>query len=62
MQGVESNFDTDLFTPILKRAAQIVGRPYDRGPAGAGFRVLADHARAVAFLLAGDRVLRIVLE
>ena len=54
MQGVESNFDTDLFAPILKRAAQIIGRPYERGPAGAGFRVLADHARAVAFLLADD--------
>jgi alanyl-tRNA synthetase len=54
MQNVESNFDTDLFTPIIKRASQIVGRPYDRGPAGAGFRVLADHARAVAFLLADD--------
>ena len=54
MQGVESNFDTDLFTHILKRAAQIMGRPYERGPAGAGFRVLADHARAVAFLLADE--------
>jgi alanyl-tRNA synthetase len=52
MQGVESNFDTDLFTPITRRAAEAVGRPYDRGPNGAGFRVLADHARAVAFLLA----------
>ena len=52
MQGVSSNFDTDLFTPILDRVQQIVGRPYDRGPDGAGFRVLADHARAVAFLLA----------
>jgi alanyl-tRNA synthetase len=52
MQGVESNFDTDLFTPIIRRAAEAVGLPYDRGPKGAGFRVLADHARAVAFLLA----------
>ncbi|MBI2071846.1 MAG: alanine--tRNA ligase, partial [Gemmatimonadetes bacterium] len=52
MQGVESNFDTDLFTPLIRRAAQAIGRPYDRGPQGAGVRVLADHARAVAFLLA----------
>jgi len=52
MQNVPSNFDTDLFVPILERAAQVVGKPYDRGPAGAPFRVLADHARAVAFLLA----------
>jgi alanyl-tRNA synthetase len=52
MQGVPSNFDTDLFLPILERAEAVVGRPCDRGPAGASFRVLADHARAVAFLLA----------
>ncbi|GBD32925.1 Alanine--tRNA ligase [bacterium HR33] len=52
MQEVESNFDTDLFTPIIRRAEEIVGRPYDRGPGGVGFRVLADHSRAVAFLLA----------
>ncbi|HWP37668.1 MAG TPA: alanine--tRNA ligase, partial [Gemmatimonadales bacterium] len=52
MQRVDSNFDTDLFTPIIRRGVEIIGRPYDQGPAGAGFRVLADHARAVAFLLA----------
>ncbi|MBI4500112.1 MAG: alanine--tRNA ligase [Gemmatimonadetes bacterium] len=52
LQGVPSNFDTDLFSPIIARAVEVVGRRYDPGPAGAGFRVLADHARAVAFLLA----------
>jgi alanyl-tRNA synthetase len=52
MQGVPSNFDTDLFQPIVVQAVEVVGRPYDRGPAGAPFRVLADHARAVACLLA----------
>src|SRR5467141_1794866 len=52
MQGVPSNFDTDLFQPIIAQAVEVVGKPYDRGPAGAAYRVLADHARAVAFLLA----------
>jgi len=52
MQNVSSNFDTDLFHPIIAQAVEIVGRPYDRGPSGAPYRVLADHARAVAFLLA----------
>src|SRR3989441_3877679 len=52
MQNVSSNFDTDLFQPIIAHAVEIVGRPYDRSPAGAPYRVLADHARAVAFLLA----------
>src|SRR5213596_2043881 len=55
MQNVPSNFDTDLFQPIIAQAVEIVGRPYDRGPSGAPYRVLADHARAVAFLL-GDGV------
>jgi len=54
MQGVPSNFDTDLFTPIIERAVEVVGKRYDRGPGGASYRVLADHARAVAFLLADD--------
>jgi len=52
MQHVPSNFDTDLFTPIIERAVEVVGKKYDRGPKGASYRVLADHARAVAFLLA----------
>jgi alanyl-tRNA synthetase len=52
MENVPSNYDTDLFQPIIAQAVEIVGRPYDRGPAGAPYRVLADHARAVAFLLA----------
>ncbi|PYP52172.1 MAG: alanine--tRNA ligase [Gemmatimonadetes bacterium] len=52
MQGVLSNFDTDLFAPIIERGVEVIGRKYDRGPGGAPYRVLADHARAVAFLLA----------
>src|SRR5438874_12799990 len=52
MQRVPSNYDTDLFTPIIERAVEVVGKKYDRGPAGAPYRVLADHARAVACLLA----------
>ncbi len=52
LQGEESNFHTDLFLPLLDCVAELVGNPYDRGPAGASYRVLADHARAVTFLLA----------
>src|SRR3989449_774381 len=52
MQHVPSNYDTDLFAPIVERAVEVVGKKYDRGPGGASYRVLADHARAVAFLLA----------
>jgi alanyl-tRNA synthetase len=52
MQGEDSNFHTDLFVPLLQQVEELVGKPYDRGPAGASYRVLADHARAVSFLLA----------
>src|SRR5438034_11175899 len=52
MQAVPSNYDTDLFAPIIERAVEVVGKKYDRAPGGASYRVLADHARAVAFLLA----------
>jgi alanyl-tRNA synthetase len=51
LQGVDSNFHTDLFMPLIERVAELVGKPYDRGEAGGSFRVLADHARAVTFLL-----------
>jgi alanyl-tRNA synthetase len=49
LQGVTSNYHTDIFTPLIAEAERVVGRPYQQNPS---FRVLADHARAVAFLLA----------
>jgi alanyl-tRNA synthetase len=56
MQGTRTNYHTDLFLPIIETAEEIVGRPYSLDPkdweAGLPFRVLADHARAVAFMLA----------
>ena len=53
MQGVDSNFHTDLFMPLIQRAEELVKRRYDPDSvAGTSFRVLADHARAVAFLVA----------
>lgn|SRR5690625_2387799 len=51
LQGVESNYDTDLFTPLIERAVEVIGVPYDHGPGGVSYRVLADHARAVAFMM-----------
>src|SRR5229473_232646 len=30
LQDVPSNFDTDLFAPLIERAVEVVGRPYDR--------------------------------
>jgi alanyl-tRNA synthetase len=53
LQGVGSNYDTDLFTPLIERAQAVIGLPYEYdSEAGVSYRVLADHARATAFLLA----------
>ncbi|HEX9167016.1 MAG TPA: alanine--tRNA ligase [Gemmatimonadales bacterium] len=54
LQGSDDNFHTDLFAPLIEQVSGLVGMPYPGSPEGIGasFRVLADHARAVAFLLA----------
>ena len=53
LQGVPANYLTDLFTDIIDRAVATVGVPYEYDtPQGVSYRVLADHARATAFLLA----------
>ncbi|HET9040727.1 MAG TPA: alanine--tRNA ligase [Gemmatimonadales bacterium] len=53
LQGEDDNFHTDAFQPLIDRVGELVGRPYDRDAAErASYRVLADHARAVSFLLA----------
>ncbi len=53
LQGVDSNYHTDLFAPLLARVEEVTGVPYRADePSGMSARVLADHARAVAFLLA----------
>jgi alanyl-tRNA synthetase len=53
MQGEDDNFHTDLFQPLIDRVGELVGVPYDRNAESrASYRVLADHARAVSFLLA----------
>jgi alanyl-tRNA synthetase len=53
MQGVSSNYHTDLFLPLLERVGEVVGRPYDPASTeSVSYRVLADHARAVTFLMA----------
>ncbi|MBI1808801.1 MAG: alanine--tRNA ligase, partial [Gemmatimonadetes bacterium] len=52
-QGVANNFHTDLFTSLIAMVEQVVGKPYKyENDDSASFRVIADHARAVAFLLA----------
>jgi len=52
LQGQISNFDTDLFTPLIDRAAQLTGTTYWSDPrSDASLRIIADHARAATFLI-----------
>ena len=63
LQDVISNYDTDLFTPLIKRAAELTGRgkitdfimevaqEATHKSSAASFRVIADHSRAATFLI-----------
>ena len=51
-QGKRSNYDTDLFRPILDQVVELSGRKYGASEADdASMRVIADHSRATAFLI-----------
>ena len=59
LQGVVSNYETDLFTPLIKRAAELTRTSLTkelqkeaRAKSAASLRVIADHSRATAFLIA----------
>ena len=53
LQGVGSNYDTDLFRPILDAAAELAKMKYGQdAEKDVSLRVIADHLRAVTFLLA----------
>lgn len=53
LQGVRSVFDTDLFTPFIRRAQKMFGVEYKKDrKTDTSMRVIADHSRAAAFLIA----------
>ena len=53
VQGVKSNYDTDLFTGIIATAAELSRKTYGKDPeADTSMRVIADHARCSTFLIA----------
>jgi alanyl-tRNA synthetase len=54
VQGVSSNYDTDLLRPLVETAAEMVQKKYGRSMQedDVSMRVLADHARSTAFLMA----------
>ncbi len=52
LQGVKSNFETDLFVPIIQEIGEISHLAYGKDPkADISMRVIADHSRASAFLI-----------
>ena len=57
LQGKISNFETDLFMPLIHKAEEFVQAKYGSDPKeDASFRIVADHARAATFLI-GDGVM-----
>ncbi len=57
MQGVDSNYDTDIFAPIFRRTQELAGHnDKEMQRSIIAYRVIADHSRAAAFLI-GDGVL-----
>jgi alanyl-tRNA synthetase len=58
LEGVISNYDTDLFTPLIKRAAELTGTSLTKelqkeakAKSAASLRIIADHSRAATFLI-----------
>ncbi len=52
LQGKTSNYDTDVFSPIIRKVAELSGVPYSAGKEGTPHRVIADHLRAISFAIA----------
>ena len=58
LQGVQSNYDTDVFTPLISKVETISGKKYERSDEkrDVAMRVIADHVRAVSFAIADGQL------
>ena len=58
LQGKQSNYDTDVFQPVIKEISRLSGIAYGAGDdkADVAMRVVADHLRAVAFSIADGQL------
>lgn len=56
IQDAPTNYETDLFLPIIEQTAKLSGQSYDEPTNKMSFRVIADHIRAVSFAI-GDGAL-----
>ncbi len=57
LQGKQSNYDTDVFQPVITRLSELCGKVYGADPkADIAMRVIADHLRAIAFSIADGQL------
>lgn len=57
IQGKSSNYDTDVFTPLINKVAEMAGRDYGDDPkTDIAMRVIADHLRAICFTIADGQL------
>jgi alanyl-tRNA synthetase len=57
LQGVRSNYDTDIFTPIINEIAKLSNQTYGQNnESDIAMRVMADHLRAVTFAIADGQL------
>lgn len=57
LQGKKSNYDTDIFTPIIEKISQITGKKYGEDEKiDVAMRVAADHVRTIAFSIADSQL------
>ena len=65
LQGKQSNYDTDVFTPLISEIEKVSGKKYVQGPETTGseqekwniaMRVIADHIRAISFSIADGQL------
>lgn len=58
LQGKQSNYDTDLFMPIIRETERLTGKKYEGSfsQEDVAFRVIADHIRAISFAVADGQL------
>ncbi|MCL4539032.1 MAG: alanine--tRNA ligase [Bacteroidetes bacterium] len=54
LQGKRSNYDTDVFTPVISEIARLTGKSYEGERNQVAMRVIADHVRALTFAIADN--------
>ena len=57
LQGKTSNYDTDVFTPLIEKISQLADKKYGTNPdVDVAMRVIADHVRTIAFSIADSQL------